>query len=276
MEFGLRGHDIKTSDFRDLTRRFKNSQLNVMQLVLKKTFINSNIQEELQREDFINHINEELQKNNVRVGVLGCYFNMGHPDDRELQEMIEGFKAQIRFGKRINCGVVGTETGAINKEYVYEEGNHSEEAYQRCLSTLKEMVKEAEKEKQYIAIEGVWSHIIHTPEVMKRVLEDINSEYLKVILDPCNLLNGSNYEKREEIIVKVFELYGDKICAIHLKDFIVENNEVKEVPIGTGIFRYKTLFNLLEKYNCNADLIFEGTEEQDIVRSIEYIKKAIG
>lgn len=275
MEFGLRGHDIKTSDFGDLTRRFRNNQLNVMQLVLKKTFINSNIQEELQREEFINHINEELQKNNVRVGVLGCYFNMAHPDDLELQDMIENFKAHIRFGKRINCGVIGTETGAINREYVYEEGNHSEEAYQRCLSTLKEMVKEAENQKQYIAIEGVWSHIIHTPEVMKRVLEDINSEYLKVILDPCNLLNGLNYEKREEIIAKVFELYGDKICAIHLKDFVVENNEVKEVPIGNGIFNYKPLFDLIEEYNCNVDLIFEGTEEKDISRSIKYIKSEI-
>ena len=87
-----------------------------------------------------------------------------------------------------------------------------------------------------VGIEGVAKHVINTPERMKRVLDEVKSNNLQVIFDPVNLINENNYDRQDELVRKSFELFGDRIVAIHAKDFVYENGEIKLASIGQGQF----------------------------------------
>ena len=118
-------------------------------------------------------------------------------------------------------------------------------------------------------------HIIATPEKMKKALDILDSDRLKVIFDPVNFLTINNYINQKEIIKKSFELFGHKIVRIHLKDFIIENDEIKVVPIGKGNFELEFFINELKKYTIDIDILLENSTVEIAKECINSIKKYI-
>ena len=62
-----------------------------------------------------------LKKNDLDIAVLGCYLNLANPDEGQLAKITHRYLAHIRFASLLGVGVVGTETGAVNEAYKFEE-----------------------------------------------------------------------------------------------------------------------------------------------------------
>jgi L-ribulose-5-phosphate 3-epimerase UlaE len=75
------------------------------------------------------------------------------------------------------------------------------------------------------------------------------------------------------MIRKSFELFGDRIVAVHAKDFICEDNEIKSAPIGKGLLNYELLLSLVKKNNPYIDIFLEETKPENIDNSINYVTK---
>ena len=85
------------------------------------------------------------------------------------------------------------------------------------------------KRKKYnvdIAVEGVWCHVMNTPERTQRLVRDLNSDNVKVIFDPVNFVTIDNYKAADDMIEYMFDKLHDVIKVIHVKDFTVENGEI--------------------------------------------------
>lgn len=67
-------------------------------------------------------------------------------------------------------------------------------------------MEEAEKFGVIVGIEGGINHPIHTPQRMKRLLDDISSTNLQVIYDPANFMSLENYKEQEQVIEEAVTL----------------------------------------------------------------------
>lgn len=271
MRLGVRGHDVIHGSLEELVEKINEKDLKSIHLALKKVKTGFEITDGSMTPGMAKHIKSIFDKGNIDVSILGCYINLANPDDDELNKLLKKFKEHIRFAKDLGCSIVGTETGALNKEYVYTPENNSEEAFQRTLKSIKLIVEEAEKFGIIVAIEGVTKHVINTPDRMKRVLDTVDSNNLQVIFDPVNLINEKNYKDQDDLIRRSFELFGDRIVAIHLKDFIYEDNKIKWESIGKGELNYKLLLSLIKERKPYIDILLENTNEKDLDESIRYI-----
>ena len=271
MRIGVRGHDLGSYSLHDLGKVINEKGVSSIQLVLKKAITEFNVNKGNLNPGMAKHIRETLDRNNVDISILGSYINMAHPDEKELNELLDSFKEHIRFAKYLNCNIVGTETGAPNREYVYTPENNTEGSFQTFIKSLKVVVEEAEKFGVIVGIEGVTNHIINTPKRMRRVLDTVKSDNLQVIFDPVNFIDESNYKRQDEVISESFELFGDRIVLIHAKDFIYENGKVVRVPIGTGDFNYPLLLSLIKERKPHIDIIIEGTTLGTLESSKEYL-----
>lgn len=271
MRLGVRGHDIVHHNFEELVEKTNEKNLKSIHLALKKIETGFQITDGSMTPGMAKYFKSIFNKFNIDVSILGCYINLANPDDDELNELLKKFEEHIRFARDLGCSIVATETGALNREYVYTPQNNSEEAFQRTLNSVKVIVEEAEKFGVIVAIEGVSKHVINTPERMKRVLDNINSNNLQVIFDPVNLINEENYKNQDDLIKRSFELFGDRIVAIHVKDFLYEDGEIKLASIGKGSLNYKLLLSLIKERKPYIDIIMENTTEEDIDESIKYI-----
>lgn len=273
MRIGVRCHDVIHSNLKELSEKVGEKNLKGVQLALKKIKTGFDMNKAYITPGMAKTFRDAFGKNGISISVLGCYINLAHPDDSELNKLLTYFKEHIRFARDFGCSIVGTETGALNKEYVYTPENNTEEAFQRTLSSIKVLVKEAEKFGVIIGIEPVTKHVINTPERTRRALDSIKSNNLQVIFDPVNLLDENNYKRQDEIIKKAFELFEDRIVIIHAKDFVIEDNKAKVVPIGTGLLNYPLVISLIKEKNPYIEILLENSTAQDIDNSIVYLNK---
>ncbi|MCR4692539.1 MAG: sugar phosphate isomerase/epimerase [Firmicutes bacterium] len=256
MKKGIRGHDVTERGIENICKKCLSKDITYLQLVLEKSIEDFKFGEFT--EEYANSIKAQI--GNVKIAILGSYINPSNPNDDELKKDIEKFKEKIRYASILKPIAVGTETG------IYKEGlTNTEEAYQRVLLTFKELTKEVEKFGVSIAIEGVHCFVINTPKKLKRLLDDLNSDNVKVIFDPVNYLNIKNYKNQDEIIRETFDLLWDKICVIHAKDFIFENGEFCFRKPTEGLLNYKLIFEKMKEYNLEIPIICEEISDSDAV-----------
>ena len=85
--------------------------------------------------------------------------NLANPDEAQLAQIIKSYENHIRFAALLGCGMVGTETGAVNTEYRYTPENHTKRALGIFIENLKKVVDYAERMGVCFGIEPVYKHI---------------------------------------------------------------------------------------------------------------------
>lgn len=219
---------------------------------------------------YLRHVFEKAQ---LDIAVLGCYLNLATPDPEALKKNQETYKAHLRFASLLGCGVVGTETGAPNTAYKYEEACHTEESLQTFIRNLRPVVEYAEKCGVILALEPVYKHIMWNPTQTGKVLDAIDSPNLQIIFDPVNLLDISNYERREEIFAEALETFGTQIAMIHLKDFQVQDGKLLACAPGTGLMNYDLILKYAKEHKPYIHATLENTTPENAVFSREFLQK---
>ena len=266
MKRGIRGHDINADRFENLSATARKHDIEYLQLVLEKSidgFCMGNFTVE-----YAEKIKEQLA--GTKVAILGSYINPSNPDDEALAVDIAKFKEKIKYASVLSPIAVGTETG------IYKEGQtDSEEAYMRVLASIKEIVAEAEKYDVNVGIEGVHCFVINTPQKMKRLVDDLDSDNVRVIFDPVNYLNIDNYKEQDKMINDMFSLLADKICVLHAKDFIVDDGGFKMVKPAEGMLNYRLIFDKMKEHNLDIPIICEEIDEEEAREAFEKLKKLV-
>lgn len=270
LNIGLRGHDVEAEDLSELSVKLKEYGISNVQLVLKKSC--KGFKEGMFSPSFAKKIGETFTKNNIEISVLGCYINPANTNKQVLEQDMAYFVESLKYAKFLNAGVVGLETGFVGDACI-PENNQTEEAYQYLLSNMKVLRDAAEKLGVMIAVEAVSCFVINSPEKMLRLLKDLDSPNILVIFDLLNLLTIENYKNQEKIIDTAFELLGNKISVIHLKDFIIEDNQLKQCPIGEGLVNIEKILSVIKTCKSNIPVVLEETTEDNLIQSLQKLNQ---
>ena len=273
MRIGIRAHDVAYAPLDELIPNIHKQGFHCMHIALTKSIKEFKPGVETMTPGLAMYIKELCAENKVDVAVLGCYLNLCNPNPEKHKEIVEKYKAHIRFASILGCGVVGTETGAVNEEYKYEPANHSDEALQCFIDNLRPIVKYAEQFGVIVAIEPVWKHIVNKVERERKVLDAIDSPNLQIIFDPVNLLYVGNIDKQDEIIEKAFDLLLKDIAVVHCKDYVVEGDELKSIAAGTGGLNYPLLLKKIKEYKPYVHCTLENTVPENAVATREFMEK---
>lgn len=274
MKIGIRAHDMERAPLEELVQNINKKGFQCTQLALQKAIDEFNVDKEALTPGLAFYIRDIFRKYNVDIAVLGCYLNMANPDNIERKDTLDTYKAHIRFASLLGCGMVGTETGAVNREYRYEEANHSEKALQILIENLKYVVEYGEKMGVIIGMEPVFFHIVSDIERTYKVIQAVNSPNLQIIFDPVNLLSYQNYKNQEDIMKGAFELFGKDIAAIHAKDFKVEGQEIRSYVSGEGLLNYGLLLSLIKKHKPYIHVLLEDTTPSNVLQTKEFVENA--
>ena len=270
LNIGLRGHDVNAEDLPELSQKLKEYGISNVQLVLKKSC--KGFKEGMFSPSFAKKIGEIFSKNGIEISVLGCYINPSNTNKAVLEKDMAYFIENLKYAKFLNAGVVGLETGFVGEECI-PKNNQTEEAYQYLLSNMKVLRDAAEKLGVMIAVEAVSYFVINSPERMLRLVNDLNSPNILVIFDLLNLLTIDNYKNQEEIIDTAFELLGDKISVIHLKDFIIVDNQLRQCELGKGLLNISKILAVIKNYKLQVPIILEETKEDNLACSLGYLNR---
>ena len=242
---GVRAHDIGRLPADELAARIAAQGFFGVQLALNKAIAGLNLQPGDLHAELARDIAWAFARHNLGIEVLGCYINPIHPDLKTRSALLGFFKDHLRFARHFGCGIVALESGSVNADYSPHPANHGEAAFQIMLASISALVAAAEKYGVVVGLEAVTCHTVSTPRKMRRVLDEIASDNLRVVLDPVNLLSAENFREQSRIVAEALDLFGDRVAAVHAKDFIFENGALKTVPAGRGQLDYVRLLQLL-------------------------------
>ncbi|MBR1649844.1 MAG: sugar phosphate isomerase/epimerase [Lachnospiraceae bacterium] len=273
MQLGIRLHDIKKAPLEERLQIAKEQGFKCGHLALAKVISEFPTDNTSLSPGLAMHLRKLFAKYDQDIAVLGCYLNLANPNEETMKKTYARYFSNIRFASLLGAGVVGTETGAVNEDYKFEERNHSEEALKIFIERVKPAIKCAEDFGVIFAIEPVYKHIVCNPKRARKVLDEIGSPNLQIIFDPVNLLDISNYENREEIFAEAIELLGDDIAMLHLKDFVVENGGLKSVACGTGEMNYENILRFVKEKKPFMHATLENTVPENAVNAREYIQR---
>lgn len=208
MQIGIRLHDTKKGTLEERVAIAEEQGFSCAHLALKKVISEYSVADSALTPGFSCYLKNLFAAHHLDIAVLGCYLNLATPDQAVLEKNVHRYMAHIRMASLLGAGVVGTETGAVNESYSFEERNHSEEALDIFIKNVRPVVQYAEKMGVILAIEPVYKHIVCNPKRARKVLDEIGSPNLQIIFDPVNLLDISNYKERESIIAEAIEVLG--------------------------------------------------------------------
>lgn len=251
VSYGLRGHDIADS-FDDMCRTAKEYGIENLQFALAKTVSSIDFDRIGYDKELSKKIKTELDKSDLKTAVLGCYINPVEQDTHSLGTQLKRFENFIDYAYDFNAGVIGTETGYGNIEYL-----HSDDNYRFFLNNMEPMMCKAENKGVLIGIEPVWTSTIYSPQRMKQMFDDTKSDNLRVILDISNLMSADNYKNQKQIIDDAFELFGSRISTVHLKDFDFKDGKMIFALPCQGLLEIKYLLDKISMLDKTPDIILD-------------------
>lgn len=273
MQIGIRLHDTKELPLEERLVHVREQGFSCVHLALSKVIKENSTSPEALTPGYAMYLRRLFAEQGLDIAVLGCYLNPAEPDAEKLRLINAKYMAHIRFAASLGCGVVGTETGAPNSAYRYEPACHSEDALELFIRNLRPIVGYAEKMGVQFAIEPVWKHIVWNPRAARRVLDEISSPNLQIILDPVNLLDGSNYERQTEIVEEAIELLEKEIAVIHIKDFVIKDGRLESVAAGNGSMDYAPLMRFIKNKKPYIHATLENTVPENAEASRRLIER---
>lgn len=274
MKLAIRGHDLGKAGEFDLVSRLKEFGFDGVQFVPYKTYKDIPYSPDGITDERAEALSKELSENGFETYLLGAYFNPVHSNKDKVANSIATFKRYIELASVFKTTVVGSETGSFNDDkWTYNPLNRTDEALDTVVETFTGLCDYAEKFGVNVAFEGASGHVCFKPERLRQAYDRINRKNLKIIFDIYNYLDDENYADYLNIFDKGLELFSGKIHCFHIKDCALVEGKLKQCAIGKGTFDFETLLNKIKRYDENAVLVLEGTTGEDILPSVELIRK---
>ncbi|MCM1438322.1 MAG: sugar phosphate isomerase/epimerase [Roseburia sp.] len=274
MQIAFRTHDLGVKGADNAVEKLHRCGINAVQLVAYKFIDEIAYKPNALTEQAAKALGETLKNGGITVGLIGAYFNPVHSDKEKVASCKAVFKDYLKYSALLGCNIVGSETGSFNDDkWTYNPLNRTEEALRTVIETFTELADYAKSCGAYIGMEGAAGHVCYNVATLKRAIDGVNRDNVKVIFDIYNYLDESNHAKYLEILDEGLETFKGKIVVFHLKDYVLIDGKVKQVPPGQGLFDYPAILSRIKVYDKNAVLVLEGTTGENIVPCTEFVRK---
>jgi sugar phosphate isomerase/epimerase len=216
----------------------------------------------------------------LSLAAVSGTFNVAHPDEAIRKEGIVGIRTLCESAEKMGTQIITLCTGTRNTENMWKThpDNDKPESWKVMSSTIRELAKIAEDHSITLAFETEVSNIVNTVDKAARLLDEIASENLKIVMDPANLLFPEDLPRQQEIFDQAFQKLGDKIALAHAKDvgeFDESTGELKRVAAGKGLLDFEYYLQLLKSSAYQGPIIIHNLLEEEMPVSKEYISNLL-
>ena len=196
------------------------------------------------------------------------------------KKAIKFVKKMINFTSKIEGENTYLRPGSINSEpWNPHPENYTAETFDRLIDSTKQIIKVAENEGVFVAVEGGVSCPVSTPKKVKDLFDGVGSKYLGFNMDPVNFIGSLEIAyNNTKLIEDFYSLIPDKIFGCHAKDFTIVENllpHFKEsiIDAPNSLLDNESLLRGLMKVNPKAHVLIEHLPNDKIPEALEGINR---
>jgi sugar phosphate isomerase/epimerase len=210
-----------------------------------------------------------------RIGIAGVSgtFNMIHPDSKVRRDGLRRLGVIAAACSRLETRIVTLCTGTRNRQDMWRAhpDNETPAAWRDLLTSMTKALTTADKHDIILAIEPETANVVSTSHKARRLLDELRSPRLKIVLDPANLFRRADLKRSDEILEIAFDLLGNDLVMAHAKELSFDGH-AGGLALGTGALDWDGYLGLLRKVQFAGPLIMHGFEEKEVAPSIQFLK----
>ena len=266
MKIGVRGHDYGCASPAEMARRISDAGFSCFQLALHKAIEGFTPEYGRLNPGFCYDVRTAFESRRLEVSVLGCYIEPADLNEEKRLYDVKRFEEQVAYCRQLGSSIVATETSRCTDA-------ERPQRYELLKDSVQKMIRQAERFGVFVGIEPVLVHTLNTPALAAKLLGDIASPAMQIVLDPINLLSAENIDRQRSIIDECFDLFADRIVAVHAKDVVVENGALRRCVIGEGVFDHEYFYKKLNRAKPGICVLREEAHPETAKNDIEALRR---
>ncbi|WP_433972450.1 sugar phosphate isomerase/epimerase family protein [Tunturiibacter lichenicola] len=197
------------------------------------------------------------RSNGLFIAALSGTYNMAHPDSTVRLASRVGFANVVKAAHRMGAPVVTLCTGSRNESDMWQHhpDNDTPAAWHDLRTELDYALGLADVTGVKLAVEPEPGNVICDATAARRLLDEVASPHLGIVLDAANLLSPENLTHQRTVISHAVELLSDSILLAHAKDI---NASGQVVAAGDGAVDLPAFVAALRSASYDGALIGHG------------------
>jgi sugar phosphate isomerase/epimerase len=226
--------------------------------------------------DDCTRIRAEMDARGITIAAVSGTFNMIDPDPEKRRDGLRRLGVLAEACPRLGASIVTLCTGSRDPVNMWRRhpDNDSAEAWSDLTASMSEAVTIAERENVTLVIEPEVSNVVDSALKARRLLDEIGSPNLKVVIDGANLFHAGELPRMREILDEAFDLLGEDIVQAHAKD-LSHDGEAGQLAAGTGLLDYDRYLGLLHSIGFNGTILLHGLRESQVESCVAFLRDGI-
>ncbi len=206
------------------------------------------------------------------AAVNGMY-NMIHPDIEKRQDGLKMLDTVASACDRLGVSTIALCTGSRDPRSMWlpHPDNNSPEAWNDLLASMEQAVKIAQEYGITLAFEPEVDNVVDSAQNARRLIDEIGSPHLKVVMDCANTFHTGELPRMREILDEAFTLLGEDVVLAHAKD-LDHDGSAGHLAAGTGLLDYDQYLSLLSGLGSEVPLILHGLTEAQVDGCIAFLR----
>jgi sugar phosphate isomerase/epimerase len=204
------------------------------------------------------------------VGVSGTY-NMIHPDISVRHRGIARLETICAATASMGADLVTLCTGTRDPDdqWRWHHDNASKQAWRDLVSEIDAALLIAKRHKVKLGIEPELANVVSGAREARRLLDEIASPSLCIVLDPANLFEVANAKERCRVVDEAIDLLADSIGMAHAKDRTASGGFT---AAGQGVIDFAHFVERLKQTGFSGSLVTHGLDAAEAPQTALFLK----
>jgi sugar phosphate isomerase/epimerase len=221
-------------------------------------------------------IRREIAARELSMGTVSGTFNMIHPDPERRRVGLQRLAVLAAAARRLGTSVITLCTGTRDPADMWRRhpDNDTPQAWSDLVESLARALEIAETHDVTLGIEPEVSNVVDSAAKARRLLDEIGSARLKIVMDGANLFHTGELARMHAILDEAFDLLGPDIVLGHAKD-LDRDGEAGQIAAGQGLLDYDHYLALFQRIGFRGPLILHSLHERDVSASVAMIREKL-
>lgn len=210
----------------------------------------------------------------ISVAAVSGTYNMIHPD-RAVRDVghrrLEVIASRCRL---MGTGLVTLCTGTRDPhdQWRHHPDNDSLEAWRDLVTSMTVALDIAERHDIHLGIEPELANVVNSAAKASRLLADMKSTRLRIVLDAANLFEAESLDGQRRIVSDASERLGGHIAMAHAKDRTAAG---AFVAAGKGVLDYRHYLSALRRAGYDGPIVTHGLEASEAPSVAAFLTRAL-
>lgn len=164
-------------------------------------------------------IARSFRERGLTMAAISGTFNLCDPEPIRLAENLRRLDLLAAACRWLDTRMITLCTGTRDPDdtWKWHPENVRRSAWDSLVASMREAVRIADRHEVILAFEPERHNIVNSVARARMLLDQIGSPWLKVVLDPANLLREGELDRCEEMSDEAFDWLGPEIVLVHVK-----------------------------------------------------------